>query len=317
VAEDPAVQDAPEGVSDPQGVAREVTPSGIEVYYQSELHDSKGKRIRPRLYRVRRVIPSGDTQGHTPWREVPSVTTVLEVLDKPALPWWGMKIGAAGVIELIRRGVLDPYELITYPGEENELPDVEALVELLKQENLTTNDVRDAGGDRGQAVHDAFEKWAALGVVPEPDSYPEAERGYVQGLRDALDAIPLDPSTARPEVMVGSYEHGFAGRYDLRVQCPREVTVKVNSRRSVTIPAGTGLWDLKTSKGIYSTHELQLGAYELASVECGYPPTDYQAVLRVGADGSFEPRISRATGEDSLKVLAVHEVLQRVKGVPK
>jgi hypothetical protein len=40
------------------------------------------------------------------WREVPSVTTVLGILDKPGLPWWGMKIGVEGVLELVRRGRL-------------------------------------------------------------------------------------------------------------------------------------------------------------------------------------------------------------------
>ena len=38
--------------------------------------------------------------------EVPSVTTVLGCLDKPALPYWGNKIGVEGVLELVRRGEL-------------------------------------------------------------------------------------------------------------------------------------------------------------------------------------------------------------------
>lgn len=62
----------------------ELTPSGLEVYFQS-----KPKR----MYRVNGV-------------EVPSVTTVLGVLDKPALPFWGNKVGVDGVLELIRRGKL-------------------------------------------------------------------------------------------------------------------------------------------------------------------------------------------------------------------
>lgn len=40
---------------------------------------------------------------------VPSVSTVLGVLDKPALVWWGMKIGAAGVEALYERGKLRVY----------------------------------------------------------------------------------------------------------------------------------------------------------------------------------------------------------------
>lgn len=60
-----------------------VTPSGIEVYYQPD----------PRLYRVNGV-------------EVPSVTQVLDCLHKPALPYWGNKVGAEGVLELVRMGEL-------------------------------------------------------------------------------------------------------------------------------------------------------------------------------------------------------------------
>ena len=97
----------------------EVTPSGIPVYYQS-----KPKR----LYRIGPIVPdiSDDefaqeeaqylysdesllTEAraeNTSWREIPSVTTVLGVLDKPALPYWGNKIGADGVLELVRRGKL-------------------------------------------------------------------------------------------------------------------------------------------------------------------------------------------------------------------
>ena len=42
-------------------------------------------------------------------KPVPSVTQILGVLDKPGLPWWGMKVGVAGVCALIDNGhgVLD------------------------------------------------------------------------------------------------------------------------------------------------------------------------------------------------------------------
>lgn len=95
----------------------EVTPSGIPVYYQS-----KPKR----LYRIRSADYGGDISNldwllesaqREPgedcgwslegWREVPSVTTVLGVLDKSGpLIWWAQGIAAEGVIELVRRGCL-------------------------------------------------------------------------------------------------------------------------------------------------------------------------------------------------------------------
>jgi hypothetical protein len=39
-------------------------------------------------------------------KAMPGVTTILGVLDKPALPYWGNQIGVDGVIELVRRGLL-------------------------------------------------------------------------------------------------------------------------------------------------------------------------------------------------------------------
>jgi hypothetical protein len=60
------------------------------------------------------TVPAGFTiEYHDPTHTykidgepVPSVSTVLGALDKPALVWWGMKIGAAGVEELHARGKL-------------------------------------------------------------------------------------------------------------------------------------------------------------------------------------------------------------------
>ena len=55
-----------------------------------------------------------------------------------------------------------------------------------------------------------------------------------------------------------------------------------------TVPAGSYLLDLKTSKRVYETHFLQLEAYEQASVECGYGPTDHRGVIHVTEDGRYE-----------------------------
>ena len=57
------------------------TDKGLTIYYQSEPE---------RLYRVNGV-------------EVPSVTTVLDILHKPALTWWGMKVGVEGWRTLVEK----------------------------------------------------------------------------------------------------------------------------------------------------------------------------------------------------------------------
>lgn len=80
-----------ETATEPYGVADVVSPSGLEIHYEA------GPK---RLYRIR------DWGTEADWQEVPSVSTVLGVLDKPALVYWGNKIGVDGVLELVERGLL-------------------------------------------------------------------------------------------------------------------------------------------------------------------------------------------------------------------
>lgn len=80
----------------PTGVAQVLTPAGLEIYYQS------GPK---RLYRVRSDPETFKSAGDT-WREVPSVSTVLGVLEKGGLTYWGQGVGVDGVVELVNRGLL-------------------------------------------------------------------------------------------------------------------------------------------------------------------------------------------------------------------
>src|SRR5581483_497187 len=286
-------------------VFTETTPSGIIVEYQAQ---------PKRLYRVNGV-------------EVPSVTTVLGVLDKPALPWWGMKIGVQGVLELWNQGEIDSaidwveratVASLVITSEPVKPATLENVVDLLTKNKLTVNHVRDKAGDRGLAVHDVFEQWAAgypndLPIVWEEDLGDQ--KGYLDGLEKFIKAANPEPLAA--EVMVGSVLHGFAGRYDIRLRLhePMEVVVKALKKpKTETIPAGTYLFDLKTSSGVYpNTHFRQLEAYEEASVECGYEPTDARYVIHVKSDGTYQFVKSTADFEDFLAVLEVYQSNQRLK----
>ena len=286
------------------------TPAGIEVRYTS---------APKRMYEVRPTTrwTVGD------WREVPSVTTVLGCLDKPALPWWGQRIGVEGVMELVRRDVLyahygdaEPY-LGVRRGWYPEPATSDEVVALLTEHQLSTNHVRDKAGARGVAVHDAFETWATTGTRPDPSIFPEEERGYVVGLLAFLDDVNPEPLAA--EVMVGSVQHGFAGRYDIRLRVPEECQVVFHRTpkkgpQYATLKPGVYLGDLKTSKGVYQeSHGRQLEAYEAASVECGYEPTEARGILHVGADGTYEFVRSKCIFDDFLHVLAVWRDNQRIK----
>lgn len=283
------VSTEPPATVEPSQVTTDVTPSGIIVEYES-----KPKR----LYRVNGI-------------EVPSVTTVLDVLNKGGLTVWGMRVGIQGVLSLFERGYLTT-ELDWQTERERvavsagHLASVELVEGLMKIEGLTTNDVKDSAADRGTNVHDALEEWAKTGRKPIAGEFPESEMGYVQGLVEFLQ--DADPEPVRTEVMVGSVEHGFAGRYDLELRFNEPKKVRRTPKRAWhDIPAGTYLVDFKSSKGVYpSTHFRQLAAYEAARVECGYEPTDAQYVLNANGEGSYAFVKSTAKLADFLAVLSVY-----------
>lgn len=282
-------------------IAETTTPSGIKVEYGVE---------PKRHYLVNGI-------------EVPSVTAVLDVLSKDGLQWWGMKVGVAGVLELAKMAVLVPsdFMLSQLDGTNTDAWGVEEIVEALSRERLTVNHVRDKAGDRGQAVHDAFELWATAQTPIDLSLFPEEQLGYAKGLKQFLDDVK--PRAIASEVMVGSVEYGFAGRYDIRFEIHEEcqVVYKNTPKRGAhyaTLKPGIYLGDLKTSKGIYHLkHDRQLEAYELASVECGYEPTDARGVIHVSADGTYEFSRSTATAEDFLAVLEVWKSDQSMKARKK
>lgn len=296
------------------------TPSGIEVLYQP---------APKRLYMVRWAESCinepwfSNYEGAFEWIEVPSVTTVLGCLDKPGLPWWGMKVGIDGVLELVRREALRAMEMeggygLIHPYDWNyQVATVDSVVGLLNEEKLTVNHQRDKAGDRGTAVHDAFEAWATTGQKPDPSIFPPEAQGYVVGLLEFLK----DVHTAEPlgaEVMVGSIEHGFAGRYDVRFRThePHPVVVHrtpVRGPKYAILQPGVYLGDLKTSKDVYATHSLQLEAYEQASVECGYEPTVARGILNVSPEGTYKFVRSQAVFDDFLAVLSAYQALESIK----
>lgn len=214
---------------------------------------------------------------------VPSVTQILGVLAKPALPWWGMTVGVDGLLHLKAQGVEIPWD------------DPEGACKLLTEHKLTVNHVKDAAATRGKSVHDALEAFATEGTVPRPSTFPAEDRGFVQALARAL--MELAPECEATEVMVGSSEHGFAGRYDLRCR----------------VDGVLARLDLKTGKRVYDEALLQLAAYELAAVEMGEEPSDRLLVLRLGVDGEFEVVESHATPDMFLGIKRAYDALQALK----
>lgn len=238
-----------------------------------------------------------------------SASQVTDALDKPMLKWWGMKTGVAGVIELVRR------DLVTDVGGS----EMESLVALLTEQKLTVNHVRREAADRGSRAHDAMEDWANNpGILPDPERLPEDERGYIMGLRSFIADVRPEPNGV--EVIVGSKQHGWAGRCDLqRLIIPQPVIAcvhidyKTGAETRTIVPAGSYLTDLKTSSGVWLEHHLQVAGYEGGSIESGYEPTEHQAILRVTVDGRYEFVESVADYDDFLAVKRARDAVKRVE----
>lgn len=216
---------------------------------------------------------------------VVSVTSALKVLDKPALLSWAERCGAEGAVLLERRGDLEGVA-------------VDDVIGVVRDLGQGMDARRDAGADRGTAVHNVLEFWGREARVPDLAAFPAEVRGYVQGLCAWL--VTASPRVSSVERFVGSLTHGYAGRLDMRAE--------LGDRRDCIV-------DLKTNPGgrVYDEAHLQARAYALAEVECGNPAPEGIVIVAVGEDGSFEQVECEAEASDWLAVLACHRSVCRLR----
>lgn len=152
---------------------------------------------------------------------VPSVTTVIKCLDKPALPRWAARAAA----EYADRqwavlAELDPAERVTLikdaPWRESE-----------KAANL------------GTAVHDAVDHWCRNEPMPR---WADGVDTFMEQFVDFLEA--RQPEFVENECTVWNRTHGYAGTLDFLALMNGLMT----------------LGDTKTGKGVYPEVALQLTA---------------------------------------------------------
>lgn len=168
---------------------------------------------------------------------IPSVTTILGVLDKPALPTWAKNTVAKFAVEKALSG-----ELATMLAEVGAEATAKYLASLPDYQ-------RDAAATVGSGVHllaDMASRTAQDGSGGF--EVPEEYRTYVAAFRDFLSHYSASGKIVSSEKAVISFGDQYAGTYDLLMQIDGE------------------LWliDIKTSKGIYAETGLQLVAYGYA-----------------------------------------------------
>lgn len=185
-----------------------------------------------------------------------SVTTILKVIDKPALGTWMAKQAAGLVLE-------NPHE---YSTAEKAASGVFGK--------------RDSAGDRGTAVHEATElldTGTALDFVLE--GMDPAYHGYLRAYDRFLKVSPYT-EILHSEVTLYSTVYDYAGTTDRIIRWGDEVW----------------LIDFKTSGQLYPEVGLQLEAYRkcnwlLKGEELTpMPKVDRMAAIRLGADGQYEFR---------------------------
>jgi len=162
-------------------------------------------------------------------KKLPSATTILSLLDKPALVQWAANQAIEAVVQHIEG--LDGGELT----KEKILACVDAAKKSWRQTSQKALAV-------GTAVHSAIEIRLKSGRDPAdlPDQQLEAYMAFLEW----LDAHHVEPVAVETTV----YGDGYAGTADL--------VCKLDGKLY--------LIDFKTSKGIYDEYGLQTAAYRAA-----------------------------------------------------
>lgn len=159
-------------------------------------------------------------------REYPSVTTILNVIAKPALVPWAAKVTAEFAVEnldeVARRKEADPDDAVSY----------------LKGAQWKAKNKAGLKGTEIHALAEAYSTGAPLPPV-SPGAVP-----YVTSLTDFLKDHRPEPLLT--EKTVFNVEKRYAGTFDGIADFPE---------------FGRCIFDWKTSRGVYGETALQLNAY--------------------------------------------------------
>ncbi|MDO5677492.1 MAG: hypothetical protein Q4G35_08310 [Propionibacteriaceae bacterium] len=200
---------------------------------------------------------------------IPGVTTIIGILDKPALVGWAAKETAAYADE--------------HWTELSALRSADRIERLTKARFATNR----RAIVRGNRVHALGERLFKGEEIPEGDISPEL-RPWVEGYARFLDEWEFE--FIATEMPLCSTDYRYGGTADGFAWSPR---------------LGNVLLDLKTGKGVYGETALQLAAYRYADLglsavekigprggrstvweECPVPQVDTTVVAHIREDGT-------------------------------
>lgn len=221
------------------------------------------------LYGGQVTITRDDTHAYY-WVErgyyIPGVTSILGILDKPALMPWAAKMTAEYVIANMPEGA-----------------DKATIERVALEAKGAHTRKKEAGGAIGTVVH-KFAEHLFKGKPAEMPTDEQAIKGItaLQAWIKANDVRPIDV-----ELVTLSREAFFAGTMDL--------LASVNGRLTLV--------DLKTSSGIWPEFKLQTAAYRFAWME-EYGEHIEQIVIVNTDKKTGKPKILEITDEREMQFYA-------------
>lgn len=161
-------------------------------------------------------------------KSFPSVTSILNVLNKPQLLNWAVRLTRDYI----------KHELFAFRLADS-LKDLD-LDNLLAKSAAERDRVRNAAADQGIAVHSSIASYVGN------KSSIAREDPIIIAFREWQGAAKFEPIAS--ERLVFSREHEYAGTADL----------------IGTVDGRLALIDIKTGRGVYPEYKLQLAAYAVA-----------------------------------------------------
>lgn len=219
-------------------------------------------------------------------RDLPSVTTILDTLSKPALLGWYYSETVEGVAQLLKK----------YPGKVPDDP--KSIKQLLNKDKLSPFNKRDTAASRGTDIHSVFEQ-LVLGKLPTLTTPIENELSRWVMARKG--------SFIEAERCVVNLKLGYAGTCDV---------VFYDHGGKGHPKAARVIADLKTSAKVYDSYWMQNAAYRLAwNEENPSEPVERVGIILAPRDSSHVT-FHEIEGEELEKVteqwLAVLELYKKL-----
>lgn len=168
-------------------------------------------------------------------KRLTGVTTIIGVLDKPALVAWSANCVADCLEEHLTKG-----ETITFKEID------EARTAWAKK--------RDKAGDTGTRIHNAIEEYVKSKINSQPEPILELTEGELKMFEKFKEwEKENDVKFLLSEQKLYSEKYWFAGTVDL--------VVEIKGKKYIA--------DIKTAKDIYTTNYIQMAGYHIALEELG------------------------------------------------